>query len=534
MKKSAISLLFILWTLLINAQAYKEYPLLKELKKEGFQIDHIREVKNMQEFIWALGNNTVIIVDSGNYVFTDSNILGSEEEIALLDRFDTLSEYYTDTYVHDLDNLVIIGAINTSPVFIQPDGYNHVMKFRNVNNLFLQNLRFGHEVEGYCQGGVLLIHNSENIIMDNLELFGSGTEGLSLIDVVHINISNTLVTKSSEQLSSFSNVHDAVLENCRFVDNNPVLRGFAVYRSNITFKNSLITEKYPFYADPQLYDNAYDVLFLTDYYDFGEWYIDRSVYPLAKDIPKSVIDIDNTTINGELINCTYRDVNNSDWIRRLYGESYVEEDTEGLEDEYYEDYYEDNNYDNEHYSDYYENQPLSVEFSELTVTFPGIYNLVFFDNSNLDTINIYPASGESSQGTILRVDSMKLRKIKKVEHQYYTGIAINDGENCAVFTEWKNYISGWKPVPEIMPGEYQLPVYTYDEANQFPSFTENELLEYLASHGFNEAFESVKECTGVPEKNWDIRIWKISYKITGINHNNMKVARVINFIYEGC
>lgn len=197
---------------------HKEYPVLKDLKKQEFRYDNIRRVTNITEFIQALGNNTVIIVDSGKYVFTDSHILGSEEDKSNLDRFDTLSEHYDDTYIHDLDNLVILGTDKSPPVFLQPDDYNHVMKFRNIRNLYMQNLKLGHLYGGYCVGGVILIHNGENVTLDHMELFGSGTEGLSLIDVINFTVSNSLITKSTEQLSTFSNVQNAKIDNCRYIN----------------------------------------------------------------------------------------------------------------------------------------------------------------------------------------------------------------------------------------------------------------------------------------------------------------------------
>ena len=303
----------------------KKYPVLKDLKRQGYEYENIKKVKNIKELIQALGSNTVIIVDTGRYVFTDSHILGNEEAKSKLDKFDTLSEHYDNTFIHDLENLVILGPGKPKPVFLQPDGYNHVMKLRNIKNLFMQNLSLGHEVGGYCVGGVIFIHNAENVRLDNMVLFGSGTEGLTLIDINNITVSNCLITKSTEQLSSFSNVHNAILDNCRFVENDPVLRGFSVFKSTVTFQNSLIKERYPFFADPQMYDYDYDVLFLIDNYDPADWYFNRDEkYQLSPDLPATEITFVNTVINDELINCKYQTIVDTEWTDDMYEEEYYE------------------------------------------------------------------------------------------------------------------------------------------------------------------------------------------------------------------
>ncbi|MBN1952788.1 MAG: right-handed parallel beta-helix repeat-containing protein [Bacteroidales bacterium] len=326
----------------VAAQKLRDYPILKELNKQGFEIKQIREVSTIKEFIEALDNNTAIILNPGDYYFTDSDILGDEEEQNQLDNFEELSTHYTDNYIHELHDLAIIAKGEERPRFLQPDGYNHVMKFRDVENLFMQNLFLGHETAGYCMGGVLLIYNGENILLDQMVLSGSGTEGLSMIDITDLKITNSLITESSEQLATFSNVHDAVLEECNFLENNVSLRGFAVYHSNLTFTDCTIREIYDFYYNPwDYYGSSYDVMFVIDDYDFGEWYIDREADPVPEDYTHSLIGFENTTINDELVNHTYDlspDVEYEEYEE--YYEEYEEEE-DWNEGDYEEEEYED-------------------------------------------------------------------------------------------------------------------------------------------------------------------------------------------------
>lgn len=259
-------------------------------------------VTNIEEFIKALASNTTILVESGNeYIFTDSDILGDEEAQEKLSKLDTLSEYYDGTYIHDISNLVIKGIGETPPTFLQPDGYNHVLKFRNVENIEIENIKMGHSPElGHCRGGVILFENGENIKLNKLELFGSGTEGMSIMNVENFTIKNSLITKCTEQLSTFSHVTNAVISNCRFAENEICLRGFAIYKSTIEFIDSEIDEKYPFYLDVSEYEGStYDQLFCVDEFDAGTWYSNYEFYTLMR---ASFITFKNTMINGDLVN----------------------------------------------------------------------------------------------------------------------------------------------------------------------------------------------------------------------------------------
>lgn len=330
-----------------NAQKMRDYPVLKELQKEGYSFTKIKAVYSIQEFIEALDNNTVIIVKPGDYTFTDSDILGEdpEDEWSGVDDFGALSDFYDETYIENIHDLAIIGELGglernsgadeDRPRFIQPDGYNHVMKFMNVENLFMQNLFLGHDTPGYCMGGVLLVHNGVNIRLDNIVFSGSGTEGLSLIDVETLRVTNSLITESSEQLSSFSNVVDAVFENCVFKDNEITLRGFAIYYSEIKFINTEIDEnQWPFYHNPYEYTSDYDELFYLDDYDFGEWYVNREEDPFSNNLEGSYIEFEECTINEERASLIYDLTGNTPYDEGAY------EDTEEYE-EFYEQEYED-------------------------------------------------------------------------------------------------------------------------------------------------------------------------------------------------
>ena len=523
MKKLLLRMLTLSLVSCITLSGFCQKKLLKELKMLGYDTDNVIRVSDIREFVAAVHSNTVILVDTGSYTFTDSFILGSEEEKQALDKFYELSDNYdTNTYFHDLENVAIIGDPENPPLFLQRDYYNHVMKFRNVKNLMIRNVRMGHEEGSYCMGGVILVVRGENVTLDHVELFGSGTEGLSLIDVDHFSFLNSVVTGCTEQLSSFSNVQNGIIDNCRFVENTPGLRGFAIYKSALTFTNSVIAEKYPFYYDPTLYTGDYDYLFVIDQYDYGEWYVDRyEAYPLNDDLAGSVITFSETTINDELVNCIYQNIQ---VYSEEYDETYYDEGnsdySESEYEEYYDGFYEEDN-------DYL--HVKTVYLKDLTVSFYDSVNYwsgPWEEAPESDSIDINPAEGEDPQGSIIYIGENSLKDIRKVEQQFVTIAVVYTENEYIAFPDWKKNISEWFELKLHNDTSYVSHFFDYDGMYAFPEFEISEIIDQLKLRGYEDTEERTLEDLA---SYWSIALYKISYRITAIDQNNKEVIRLINF-----
>jgi hypothetical protein len=198
----------------------------------------------------------------------------------------------------NLENLMIIGSSQSPPEILQPDFKKAVLDFRNVRNLFIQHLKLEHLGDHGCIGGVIHIQNGTNITLDRIELRGSGFEGLYLDSVNGITVSNSLITQTTGQLSTFYHVQNGILDQCQFLENRSSLRGFIVSNSNITFKESIIRDRWPFFEEPYHYKNMINVLF---YINDSEG-IQNKPLPYFIDTNISFID---TEVNGEIKNVIY-------------------------------------------------------------------------------------------------------------------------------------------------------------------------------------------------------------------------------------
>jgi hypothetical protein len=265
------------------------------------------EVATMHEFIKALGSNRTIVMKPGVYMWSDGYVIG---EGGGTDNYDTLSTHIRDGVIHGLENLAIVG-LGTGPRILQPDGYDHVLSFQDVKGLTLYNLILGHHVEtGGCAGGVVLIQGGRDIVLDGLDMFGSGTEGFTLQHVENIEVRHSVVWGCSEQLSTayFTKglrVHDTV-----FRDNGPdLLRGFMLGNAEVEMRRVTIRDN-----TSETTIAGYGTLF-SDYSDNGDLpgIKDLGENQITVDAPKGVrVDFREGTITGNRFAAIADDVENVD------------------------------------------------------------------------------------------------------------------------------------------------------------------------------------------------------------------------------
>ena len=277
---------------------------LAEARAAGIDAKRKVEVSTIQELIAALASETVIVLRPGRYVFEDSNVLGAEHERAGLPDWSSLSPHYDGGEIHDLHDLALVSLGPDPAVIIQPDSYAPALAFRNVEDLALYNLTIGHRPEqGWCRGGVVRVVEGKNVLIAGSTLFGSGTEGLSLVTVDGLKIRDSVITDCTEQFSSISNSRDVIYERVEIAGNRgDLLRGFAVYRSTLTLVDSVIADNKPMSWEGSP-NNSYDLLFAVDIdYDWGSIHVDNP-RPLDPPVETKVV-LERTSIDGELIDRT--------------------------------------------------------------------------------------------------------------------------------------------------------------------------------------------------------------------------------------
>jgi len=140
---------------------------------------------------------------------------------------DAISEYCSFEYaydgqqlvIHDLEGLTIIGPEQLRARLLSPYVYTSVIQFRNCKDISLQWLNCGHEVEGYCTGGVLAFENCHGVEINNCDLWGCGIEGLTIIESSGITCSQTTIRDCSYSIMSIYNSRDISFQDCLMHDN---------------------------------------------------------------------------------------------------------------------------------------------------------------------------------------------------------------------------------------------------------------------------------------------------------------------------
>lgn len=269
-------------------------------KESGLQIDQVVEVSDLTQLVAALADNTAIIVDPGRHVFEDSNLLAEPAVKAKLPDWSRYSDHYDDGEIHDLHDVAIVGAGPDPTVIIQPDSYAHVLAFRNVKGLALHGLVLGHRPDaGWCRGGVVKVIESSNVIVSESTLFGSGTEGLTLVTVDGLRIQDSVITDCSQSFSTISHSRGISYERVRVAGNaGDLLHGFAIYRSDVSLSDCTLADNHPLPWDET---NAHGQLFYVDGdYDMARWFVDEP-RALEPERTRSEIHLRNTTVDGERI-----------------------------------------------------------------------------------------------------------------------------------------------------------------------------------------------------------------------------------------
>ena len=120
--------------------------------------------------------------------------------------------------VDGMKNITIEGAGKGASIIATPR-YAYVLSFLGCSNIKLKNLTLGHTEEGYCQGGVVELIGSSNVVIDKCDMYGCGTEGIGATDCKNILCHNSTIRHCSYYIMTIDNCTDVVFEGCEFHHN---------------------------------------------------------------------------------------------------------------------------------------------------------------------------------------------------------------------------------------------------------------------------------------------------------------------------
>ena len=176
----------------------------------------------------------------------DYPLVMSDELEDLSSRYYYFEEVFNGVQlvIHDVRDLTIVG----NPQYLSPlfcaHNYAYVILFRNCDGITLSYLNCGHLIEGYCEGGVLGFENCKNVEIDNCDLWGCGTEGITIRDTKNFTCSNTTIRDCSYSIMSVYDSRNVKFEYCRMY-NNREFSLINLFDSNqVRFDNCVIWDNY--------------------------------------------------------------------------------------------------------------------------------------------------------------------------------------------------------------------------------------------------------------------------------------------------
>ena len=171
-------------------------------------------VSNAEEFINAIGSNRIIEVSPGDYLLS-----------AIPDRYmdhirwDPEFDGKTIT-IRNVENLVIKGSDRSTTQLLVNPRYVFVLNFENCKQITLQGLTLGHSPEkGVCTSGVIGANNCQDFSIDNCDLFGCGTEGLTLENVQSLSFNNSIIRECSYGIMSIKGCKNLLFNKSIFTKN---------------------------------------------------------------------------------------------------------------------------------------------------------------------------------------------------------------------------------------------------------------------------------------------------------------------------
>lgn len=206
-------------------------PILPEpatLPEESVAEDVAIHVSTAGEFLEAIAPGVVIELEPGTYNLTEY-LHESTDNIS-----DYVSRSFTDGWqaeIHEVERLTIRGAKDGKVEVVAEPRYSDVLYFNDCSDIVIENITFGHTIEqGNCQGAVLAFDYCRKISLDNLDLYGCGTYGVTADHTVGIALKDCIIRECSYGIVDLL-CSDTVFEGCTFRDNG----GFDMLSLNGSF-----------------------------------------------------------------------------------------------------------------------------------------------------------------------------------------------------------------------------------------------------------------------------------------------------------
>ena len=244
-------------------------------------------VKTAAEFIAAIGPDRNIVLEEGVYNLSNASLADIDNEY--VDWEETFDGWQLD--VMGVTNMTIRSAGEEHAELIVDPRYSFVMEFFNCRNLKIENVIAGHSEGGTCAGGVFSIVGCAAVLLDGVEMYGCGTQGLKLIGVNGLTVRDSSIYECTYNIMSIAGCEYIRFENCLFFDNMEFSLinldfAFHVAFDGCEFRDNMVSD----YADPFfIVSNSEDIVVKnTKFTNNAVMHLD----------PSGVITFENCTYEG--------------------------------------------------------------------------------------------------------------------------------------------------------------------------------------------------------------------------------------------
>ena len=197
------------------------------------EVDGVYTVTTEREFLAALGDYRTIVVAKdvhlnlsrvlendklfthvqGRQWATDATAFSGQAPLVV-------SEDQTDgrqLAIVNMKGLIIKGTSNSS-IEVDPR-YAFVLRFVNCESCEVRNLTIGHTEYGFCDGGVIGVSGGRRIFLQDCDLYGCGTYGVTLVETEDFAAHDCLVRNCTYGILEMFRSMGIQFKNCDFFNN---------------------------------------------------------------------------------------------------------------------------------------------------------------------------------------------------------------------------------------------------------------------------------------------------------------------------
>lgn len=171
----------------------------------------IIKVKNVDQFLAALGSGRTVILAEGEYNLAKAKDYGKQ-----IDGRCYGWKFVGDGYELDIKetrNLEIIGAGREGTSIVNEPRYANVITFTDCADVGVFKLTAGHtKAQGYCSGGVLNFNRCRDIDIEDCCLYGCGTYGITACESRDLSAERCIIKECSYGAFEFLNCSDVTFE----------------------------------------------------------------------------------------------------------------------------------------------------------------------------------------------------------------------------------------------------------------------------------------------------------------------------------